>query len=483
YTFIAVPALVFASGSIGFFAVSYTIMVFPIAFIFLPRLWSVCRVHNYVTPADFIRGRYGSRGLSLAAAFTGILSLLPYIALQLVGIQAVLTVMGVAASSTNTYVKDTPLFVAFVVLAVYTYVSGLRAPAAISFVKDTLIYVFVIVAVFYIPTRLGGWSHIFGAAQTHMAAINPATKKPNGTFIPTSKSVGSTQFDFATLALGSALALFLYPHTITGALATKRRNVVKRNMALLPAYSVLLACIALFGYMALADKTTAAEVKKAGNTQLAVPYLLQHMFPSWLTGISFAAIIIGALVPAAIMAIASANLFTRNIFKEFFKPDASPRLETRVSQWASLVVKFGALAFAVWLPHTFAINLQLLGGVWILQLLPMLVGGLFTRWFHRWALMAGWAAGMIYGTIAAYNVSNPTSSHWASSSDIVFGHSVYIGFTAVIINIVLSVVLTLIMKAVRVPAGADETLPHQYTADPVDAPAPEPAGVGAATSD
>jgi len=483
YTFIAVPALVFASGSIGFFAVSYTIMVFPIAFIFLPRLWSVCRVHNYITPADFIRGRYGSRGLSLAAAFTGILSLLPYIALQLVGIQAVLTVMGVGTSSSNKYVQDIPLFVAFVVLAIYTYVSGLRAPAAISFVKDTLIYVFVIVAVFYIPTRLGGWGHIFGTAQTHFAAINPETKKPNGTFIPTSKSIGSTQFDFATLALGSALALFLYPHTITGALATKRRNVVKRNMALLPAYSVLLACIALFGYMALTDKTTAAEVKKAGNTQLAVPYLLQHMFPSWFTGIAFAAIIIGALVPAAIMAIAAANLFTRNIFKEFFKPDASPRLETRVSQWASLVVKFGALAFAVWLPHTFAINLQLLGGVWVLQLLPMLVGGLFTRWFHRWALLAGWAAGMIYGTIAAYNVSSPTASHWASSSDIVFGHSVYIGLTAVVINIAASVVLTLIMKAVRVPAGADETLPHQYTADPVDAPAPEPAGVGASTSD
>jgi SSS family solute:Na+ symporter len=483
YTFIAVPALVFASGSIGFFAVSYTIMVFPIAFIFLPRLWSVCRVHNYITPADFIRGRYGSRGLSLAAAFTGILSLLPYIALQLVGIQAVLTVMGVGTSSSNKYVQDIPLFVAFVVLAIYTYVSGLRAPAAISFVKDTLIYVFVIVAVFYIPTRLGGWGHIFGTAQTHMAAINPATKKPNGTFIPTSKSIGSTQLDFATLALGSALALFLYPHTITGALATKRRNVVKRNMALLPAYSVLLACIALFGYMAIADKTTAAEVKKAGNTQLAVPYLIQHMFPSWFTGIAFSAIIIGALVPAAIMAIAAANLFTRNIFKEYVKPDASPRLETRVSQWASLVVKFGALAFAVWLPHTFAINLQLLGGVWILQLLPMLVGGLFTRWFHRWALLIGWAAGMIYGTIAAYNVSSPTASHWASSSDIVFGHTVYIGLTAVVINIVLSVVLTLIMKAVRVPAGADETLPHQYTADPADAPAPEPAGVGAAASD
>jgi solute:Na+ symporter, SSS family len=479
YTFIAVPALVFASGSIGFYAVSYTIMAFPIAFMILPRLWSVARVHNYITQADFIRGRYGSRGLSLAMAFTGILALMPYIALQLVGIQAVLTVMGVGTSSTNTYVRDVPLFVAFVVLAIYTYVSGLRAPAAISFIKDTLIYVFVLVAVFYIPTRLGGWGHIFDVAQTHFTSINPATKKPFGTFIPTTKSIGSTQFDFATLALGSALALFVYPHTITGALASKRRSVVKRNMSLLPAYSILLALIALFGYMAIADPVTAANVKKSGNTQLAVPYLFQHMFPSWFTGIAFAGIIIGAMVPAAIMAIGAANLFTRNIFKEFFKPDASPRLQTRMSQWASLVVKFGALVFAVELPHTFSINLQLLGGVWILQIFPMLVGGLYTRWFHRWALLAGWFAGMIYGTIAAYNVSDPTASHWASSTDIVFGHSIYIGITAFIINAVIAIVLTLILKAFKVPEGADETLPHQYTADPPNTPAPAPAGVGA----
>ena len=480
YTFIAVPALVFGSGSIGFFAVSYTIMAYPIAFIFLPRLWSVCRVHNYVTPGDFIRGRYGSRGLALAMAFTGILALMPYIALQLVGIQAVLTVMGVGASSTNTYVKDLPLFVAFLVLAIFTYVSGLRAPAAIAFIKDTLIYVFVIVAVFYIPTRLGGWGHIFGASQAHFAAINPATKAPNGTFIPTTKSIGSTQFDFAALALGSAMALFVYPHIITGALASKRRSIIKRNMSLLPAYAVLLGLIALFGYMAVANPVTAANVKKAGNAQLAVPYLFQHMFPSWFTGIAFAGIIIGALVPAAIMAIAAANLFTRNIFKEFFKPDASPALETRMSQWASLVVKFGALRVrgrtAAYVLHQPAAARRRLdtadlpdaGRRPVHALVPPLGAA------HRLV-----RPGMIYGTLAAYNVKNATTSHWAGSSDIVFGHSIYIGITAIIINVVIAVILTLVFRAARVPEGTDETLPHQYTADPEQAPAPVPAGVGA----
>jgi SSS family solute:Na+ symporter len=480
YTFIAVPSAVFLTGAVsGFFAVSYTIMVFPIALCFLPRLWSIARVHNYVTPADFIRGRYGSRGLALAMAFTGILALMPYIALQLVGIQAVLTVMGVSPSSGNSFVKDLPLFIAFLVLAVFTYVSGLRAPALIAFIKDALVYVMILVAIFYIPTRIGGWTHIFGVAEAHMKAISPATKKPTGVFIPTT---GNSQLAFATLALGSAMALFVYPHTITGTLSVKRRSVVKRNMALLPFYSIVLGLVALLGYMALADKTTAANVKKAGNAQLAVPYLFQHLFPSWFAGIAFSAIVIGALVPAAIMAIAAANLFTRNIFKEFFKPDATPRLETRVSQWTSLVVKLGALLFAVELPHTFSINLQLLGGIWILQTFPALVGGLFTRWFHRWALLAGWLAGMVFGTIAAYKVATPTTSHWAGSTDIEFGHTVYIGLTAIILNIAIAVILTLIFKATRVPDGADETLPHQYTADPAEAPAPAPAAVGLGTT-
>ena len=388
YTFIAVPAAVFGAGAVtGFFAVSYTIMVFPIALVFLPRLWSVARVHNYVTPADFVRGRYGSRGLALAVAFTGILALMPYIALQLVGIQAVLTVMGVGTTSTNTFLKDLPLIIAFLVLAVFTYVSGLRAPALIAFIKDALVYLMIIVAVLYIPTRIGGWAHIFAAGQAHLKAINPVTHKPNGVFIPIS---GNSQLAFSTLALGSALALFCYPHAVTGVLSTKRRDVIKRNMALLPLYSIMLAFIALLGYMAVADKTTAENVKKAGNAQLAVPYLFQHLFPSWFTGLAFSAIVIGALVPAAIMAIAAANLFTRNIFREFFKPDASPRLQTRISQWVSLVVKVGALLFAVELPHTFSINLQLLGG----DLDPADVPGPGLRPVHPLARPVGAAGGL-----------------------------------------------------------------------------------------
>ena len=472
YTFIAVPALVFAAGAAGFFALSYTIMVFPIVFVFAPRLWSVARVHGYVTPADFIRGRYGSRGLALAIAFTGVLATMPYIALQLVGIEAVLTVLHVGTGSANPFVKDLPLIIAFLALAAYTFVSGLRAPALIAFVKDALIYVAIIVAVIYIPIRLGGWGHIFGAANAHLTKTNPKTGKPFGSLIVPPAG----EWAYATLALGSALALFMYPHAITGVFAAKRRDVIRRNMAILPAYSLVLGLVALLGYMAIAAPGVAAAVKANGaNPQLSVPLLFQAMFPSWFTGIGFAAIVIGALVPAAIMSIAAANLFTRNVWVEFFRPGATPAEQTRVAQFVSLVVKAGALVFVLALSKSFAINLQLLGGIWILQTFPAIVAGLYTRWFHRWALVIGWAAAMVFGTIAAYRVPVPgvPGSHFGGSSATVplIGHTVYIAVTAFVLNVVIAAVLTVVFRALRLPAGSDETRPEHYLADPETPPA------------
>ena len=170
YTFIAVPATLYAGSAVGFFAVPYTIVVYPLIFLFLPRLWSVSHRHGYVTPADFVEGRYGSKTLALAVALTGILATAPYIALQLVGIQSVLEVAGFGGSG-SWFVKDLPLFIAFAVLAAYTYSSGLRAPALIAFVKDILIYVVIIVAVIYLPHQLGGWGHIFSATSDSFTTV------------------------------------------------------------------------------------------------------------------------------------------------------------------------------------------------------------------------------------------------------------------------------------------------------------------------
>ncbi|MEA2137715.1 MAG: solute:Na+ symporter, family [Solirubrobacteraceae bacterium] len=439
YTFIAVPALVFGAGAIGFFALPYTIVVYPLVFVVLPRLWTVCRAHGYVTPADFVRGRYGSRPLALLVALTGLLATMPYIALQLVGMQVVLGALGVDG--------DWPLVIAFVVLAAYTYQSGLRAPALIAVVKDTLIYLTIIVAVIYIPSKIGGFGAMFDAAEK---ALPTHTPKP-GALIPAG---ADAQIAYVTLAFGSALALFLYPHAITAVLSAKSAQTVRRNIALLPAYTLLLGLIALLGYMAI------ARAIKPSNPNFAIPDLFLDVFPSWFVGIAFAAIAIGALVPAAVMSIAAANLFTRSVYKEYLRPGASHADEARVAKIVSLLVKVGALVIIVTLPTKYAIELQLLGGVWILQTLPAIVVGLYSRWLHRWALVAGWAVGMTVGTLmAASQDFAPTYPLTLLGTKI----NAYTGILALAANLVVTLALTVVLRgATSVRDDADQTRPQDY---------------------
>jgi solute:Na+ symporter, SSS family len=464
YTFVAVPALMFGAGASGFFAVPYTVVIYPLVFLVVIRLWSVSHVRGFVTPADFVRSRFDSPTMALLVAITGIVATMPYIALQLVGISAVLKSMGFNGTG---LAGELPLLIAFLVLALYTYNSGLRAPALIAVVKDALIYLTIIVAVIVIPSKLGGWSEIFGAANAKFSANGGP-----GVLLPASGQLG-----YATLALGSALALFLYPHSITGVLASSNRDVLKRNMSALPVYSLALGFIALLGFMAIAAGTK--PIGTDGNT--IVPELFQQMFPSWFTGVAFAAIAIGALVPAAIMSIAAANLFTRNIYKEFLKKDADPRQEARVAKITSLVVKVGAVAAILFINPQFSIDLQLIGGVIILQTLPSVALGLYTRWMHRGALAAGWVVGMVVGLWMLYEIPklDPATkavvkAHFGGSAfalsklGLDTKATIYPGIVSLLVNLLVVVVVTLVLRAMKVADGVDGTAETDYTAERED---------------
>ena len=391
YTFIAVPALVFGKGAMGFFAVPYTILIYPILYIVFPRLWAIAHERGHVTAADYVRDRFGSRTLALAFALTGIVATMPYIALQLVGMEVVIGALGFPAGG---LLGHLPLIIAFTILAAFTYTSGLRAPALIAVVKDMLIFITVFAAVVIIPAKLGGYGAIFASVPPEKLILAP----------PSGDNFGAYSA-YATLALGSALALFLYPHAMTGILSSSSGNVIRRNAALLAAYSFILGLIALLGYMAIAAGVDKAPAYAAGFTQyganFAVPALFLASFPSWFVGIAFAAIAIGALVPAAIMSIACANLFTRNLYKEFLHPNCSDADEARVAKIVSLVVKIGAVVFILAIPQAYAIQLQLLGGIWIIQLLPPILLGLYSRGFNALALLIGWVVGTAIGTTMA----------------------------------------------------------------------------------
>ncbi|OLE21663.1 MAG: sodium:solute symporter [Actinobacteria bacterium 13_1_20CM_3_71_11] len=458
YTFVAVPALVYGDGAYGFFAVPFAVIGYPIIYPVVSRLWSVAHTHGFITPAEFVRARFGSRTLATGVAVVGIVATMPYIALQLIGLEAVLRVLGVP--------RGWPLTVAFVVLALYTFRSGLRAPALISIVKDVLLLWTVLAALLAIAMTSGGWGGVFRAAGAQFARTGSGSL-----ILP-----GSGQLGYVTLVLGSALALFLYPHAQTGFLAARNRRTVKRNVAALPVYTFMLGLIALLGFAAIANGVR--PVGGDGNT--IIPALFDTIFPDWCAGLAMAAIGIGALLPAAIMSIAAANLFTRSIYREFFRPHASPAEETRVGKLASVAVKLGAVLVILLLDPQFSIEFQLIGGVLVLQLLPAVAIGLYTAWPHRWALVSGLAAGLVTGTLLLYQIpqlapnGRVTRAHFGGSNwplthlGFHTRATVYAGLIALAVNFAVTVVGTLVLRAVRVPAGVDMTDPGDYLADESD---------------
>ncbi|MDE8347868.1 MAG: sodium:solute symporter [Acidocella sp.] len=445
YTFIAIPALMFGAGAIGFFALPYTIVCYPILYVVFPKLWKVAHKYGYITGPEFVRGRYGNKYLGLAIGVTGIFATMPYIALQLIGMQTVIGALGIPG--------HIPLMLAFGVLAAFTYTSGLRAPAMIAIVKDLLIYITVIAAIVVIPAELGGFGAIF--AKIPPAKLLLATPPAGSTGLYTG---------YATLALGSAMALFLYPHSTTAILSASGPRVIRRNAVFLPAYSFLLGMLALMGFMAVASGVSSMPQFAAGFKQygpsFAVPALVLNSFPAWFAGVAFAAIAIGALVPAAIMAIASANIFTRDIYSQFVA-SSRPQTDTRVAKLFSIFMVVGALVFIMVIPSTYAVQLQLLGGMWIIQTFPAIVFSLFTRFFNGWALLVGWAIGIVSATwLVALN--HFAGAIWAFH---VFGLTVpsYIALATVVVNAVVAAVLSLPLNAMAPDRAGDETIAADYS--------------------
>lgn len=444
YTYMAIPALLFSGGALGFYAVPYTMLFYPLFFVFLPRLWTLAKHRGYVTAADFVRERFDSPLMALLVAITGIISTMPYIALQMLGMQVVLAQMGVPV--------ELALFIAFLILAGYTYISGLRAPAMMAAVKNGMVWIVVILALVIAVPRLGGWSHIFASVpQNHLLLTT------------------SQYSSYASLALGSAFALLLYPHILTGMLSSNSREILKRNAFLLPAYNVLLGLICLLGYLAFASGIKSTNLSYHTNSIL--PAFFAQIFPGWFAGFAFAALVLGALVPASIMSIAAANLFTRNIYREYIRPSCAESEESKVARIVSLIVKAGALIFISVFPSTLAVNLQLLGGVWILQTLPSVLIGLYTSWFHRGALICGWAAGIIVGTWLVLVQGGQSSAYPLSIGGVTI--SIYVALIALPINLLICVILTPILHTMGVSAGKDALTPADFVDPPLSLSDPE----------
>lgn len=466
YTFIAVPAFAWGYGAMAFYAVPFALITAPLMYLISTRLWSVSHAHGFVTSAEFARARFGSRPLGLAVALVGIVATMPYLALQLIALEAVFKAVGVLG--------HWPLLTALAVVTIATFRGGLRAPALLSIAKDILL-VWLVLSVVLVVAMSGGWTAAIDAAQLRFGAdTSPATDVLLSS---------PAQLTYLTIFVGSGLSIFAYPHTLLAILAARDRNTIKRNAAALPVYCFVLGLMGLLGYFAIArnvfpvDANLAAVPPIIGDTNTITPMIFHRLFPAWSAGISLATIAVAALIPTAVMSIAAANLFTRSIYIEYFRPRASPAEEAQVSRWVSLGVKFAAAGVIVWLNPSLSSEFQLVGSIIILQILPTVFLGLITGWFHRWALMVGLVVGlgmsvaMLYLTPQVSVTGAVVKEHFGGSSwplskwGLDTQATLYTGLVTMLANLLVVVLLTAVLKLLHVSPNLDRTRPQDYTAD------------------
>ena len=420
YSFVAIPSGVFAKGSLYFFAIPYVMLTFAVALVTMPKLWTLSREKGYITASDFVKDKFNSRVLAIMIAITGIVAELPYIALQIVGMQSVLTVM-LAGYANSQMVQEISLLIAFVILAAFTYTSGLRGATLTAIFKDILVWITVIVVIIAVPISIGGFGNAFKAANSSYVTL-PENLVPA----------------YATLILGSALALYLYPHAINGVLSAQSAQKLRNSTALLPLYGIGLAVLALMGILVYAVPDAMKFLSgfpESSRGILVVPSLILYSLPGWFSGVALLGIFVGGLVPAAIMAMAQANLLTRNIIKEI-KPNLSDKSEIKITKISSTVFKFVALGFVFSVPATYAISLQLLGGILIVQILPAVLFGLYTKSLQKIPLTIGLLVGIISG-ILMMESANSFGPLTSSLLKTMFG-PVYIAVISLGINLAIS---------------------------------------------
>ncbi|PYB68182.1 sodium:proton antiporter [Thermoplasma sp. Kam2015] len=415
YSLISIPGGAFSAGGLILYATVYGAISYPFLYFVAPRLYLIAKKHNFITGADYVNARFDSRILSLLVALTGLLAMLPYIALQIVGIKYVLEAMK--------FPVLTSFIIAFLIVAAFTIVAGLRGPALGSVIKDVVLWGIILTVLVVLWMKFSGFGPVFSTLETSGKNV----------LIPDKLMLG-----FITLAFGNGVAWLLFPNLLTGIFGSKSARIIKKNSILLPVYQIWLMFLAIFGLVALAE-----NLVPSGVSSLAFPSVLATYFPSTFVVIAFSGIIIGSMVPASLQALASANLITRNIYLEFFNKNAPESRQVLIGRIFVVVMIFASLLFAI-VPAASGLIFYLLtmSYAWLLQTLPAIIISMYWKNLDKYSTGLGWAAGFAVVTWGLFDV------HFSSSLLPTFGY-MYVGIIGLAVNLAVLLVARAIVASLN----------------------------------
>jgi SSS family solute:Na+ symporter len=355
FTFLGASGWAYSRGAPSFYILAYGTIGYIISFFMLPPVWRMAKTRGLHTQPDFFLARYGSTLLSGLVAVIGVVSIVPYLQLQLAGLGMI-----VELASGGAIPSATAIVVAFALTTAFVYTSGLTGIAWVAIIKDVAMVIAVVVVGVGLPTM-------------HFGGIGPmlrelARQHPGHLVLPGTTSTMGVLWVMSTVAM-TGMGFYCWPHTFASAYSAKDEQTIRRNAIIMPLYQLPILLVFFVGFTAL---LVLPGLKQPDTALLS---LVTRSYPPWFAGFVGGAGAVTAMVPASMLLLGVATLIAKNIYQPLSGSAASPATLMRVSRGAMLGVATLALVLALWSPKELVL-LLIFGYAFVTQLFPGIALGL-----------------------------------------------------------------------------------------------------------
>jgi SSS family solute:Na+ symporter len=413
FSFLGASGWAYARGGPTLYILAYLTLAYVVSFYVLPQVWEAGRKYALQTEPDFFQRRYGSKHLAAFVSLVGVISMIPYLQLQLTGLGIIVEV-----ASFEGIGRTPAMIVSFALVAAFVYSSGVRAVAWVSVLKDILL----LLAAFTIG--IGIPYHYFGGIRPMFAALVHA--RPHHFVMPGSTSNLGHSWYISTVLLTS-FGFYMWPHAFGSSYTAKSGNTLRRNAVVMSLYGITLPLIFFVGYAAL------LVVPGLTNGDLSLLTLVRKTYPAWFLGVIGGAGALTAMVPAAIQILTAATLFAKNLYRPIFQPDMTDAQVARLAKAMVVVITVIALYFAITSAASI-VSLLLLGYAGVTQFFPGVVLGLYSKRVTTAGVFAGLAVGVF--TVAFLMLSKQDPFHGLNA-----------GFIGLCVNFAITAAVSLVTPA------------------------------------
>jgi SSS family solute:Na+ symporter len=386
FTFLGASGWAYSRGAPTFYILIYGTLAYTASFFILPAVWKAGKRYGLHTQPDFFVKRYESRSLGAMVALIGVVSIIPYLQLQLTGLGFIVEV-----SSNGAIRSNVAILLAFVLTCAFVFTSGIRGAAWVSIIKDVLMICAVGIVGIGVPRLLFG-SHgkmLRALVETHPGHLVFPGATPNLDVVWV-----------MTTALLTGLGFYMWPHVFGSAFSAKSAETIKKNAVIMPFYQIPILLVFMVGFTAL------QVMPGLKNGDLAFLELVHKTYPSWFMGFVGAAGAVTAMVPASVLVLFASTLLAKNVYQVVFSPRAPEESVLRLSRIMVLIIMGFALLFAFCLPNAL-VNLLLIGYDGVTQFFPGVVLGLFWKGVRRSGVFWGLTTGFVLAAALVFTKHDP----------------------------------------------------------------------------